>query len=338
MIVFVFYLFAYAVRRFVVKFIEHLAQRTKTDLDNLIVAEIKSPVFSTVVWVGVNIAIISAGLATGIGKFSTPIIMTFILVIWLRVGMNLSSVVFNELSRTTKYFKQVNAGTQPLLTICSKILVLMVSSYTILLIWGINPVGLIASAGVVGIAVGFAAKDSLANLFSGMFILADKPYKLGDYINLDSGERGEVTHIGIRSTRILTRDDIEVSIPNGIMGNAKIINESGGPNLTTRIRITLQVAYGTELESLHSILLKITANHEGISLYPNPRVRVRGFADSGINVQLLCWIDDPRNRGLITHLLYMDVHKTLAEHNIEIPYPRRDVHVFQQDKIQTELE
>ena len=72
---------------------------------------------------------------------------------------------------------------------------------------------MLALAGIVGIAIGFTAKDTLANLFSGVFILADRPYKMGDYVNLESGERGRVTHIGIRSTRILTRDDIEVTVP-----------------------------------------------------------------------------------------------------------------------------
>ncbi|OQW99996.1 MAG: hypothetical protein BWK74_00755 [Desulfobacteraceae bacterium A6] len=86
----------------------------------------------------------------------------------------------------------------------------------------------VASAGIIGLALSFAAKDTLANLFSGVFILADAPYKIGDFIVLDSGERGEVTNIGIRSTRLLTRSDIEITVPNSIMGNTRIINEAGG--------------------------------------------------------------------------------------------------------------
>jgi MscS family membrane protein len=82
----------------------------------------------------------------------------------------------------------------------------------------------LASAGIIGIAVGFAAKDTLANLFSGVFILADSPYKLGDYVVLEDNSRGKVTQIGLRSTRMLTRDDVEVTVPNSIMGNTKIIN------------------------------------------------------------------------------------------------------------------
>ena len=72
-----------------------------------------------------------------------------------------------------------------------------------------------------------------------MFILADAPYKLGDYIVLDTGERGQVTHIGIRSTRLLTRDDVEITVPNSVMGNAKITNEAGGPVLNIEFVLRL---------------------------------------------------------------------------------------------------
>ena len=87
------------------------------------------------------------------------------------------------------------------------------------------------------------------------FILADAPYKIGDFVVLDSGERGEVTHIGIRSTRLLTRDDIQVTIPNSVMGNTKIINESGGPTEKFRIRVIVGVAYGSDIDQVREVLM-----------------------------------------------------------------------------------
>jgi small-conductance mechanosensitive channel len=120
----------------------------------------------------------------------------------------------------------------------------------------------LASAGIVGIAVGFAAKDTLANLFSGVFIMADAPYKIGDYVVLDTGERGEITHIGIRSTRMRTRDDVEVTVPNSIMGNTKIINESGGPYEKYRIRVKVGVAYGSDIDQVEQLLMEIAAANE----------------------------------------------------------------------------
>ena len=106
----------------------------------------------------------------------------------------------------------------PLFDNLAKIAIFGIATYTILSIWEADISGLLAAGGIVGLAVGFAAKDTLANLFSGVFIMADAPYKIGDYVVLESGERGEITHIGIRSTRMMTRDDVEITVPNSVMG------------------------------------------------------------------------------------------------------------------------
>ena len=98
--------------------------------------------------------------------------------------------------------------------------------YLVFLVWDIDLTAWLASAGVIGVAIGFAAKDSLANLLAGVSILADAPFSVGDYIRFDDGLRGKITHIGIRSTRILTEDAIEIVIPNGIIRNARVTNES----------------------------------------------------------------------------------------------------------------
>ena len=99
----------------------------------------------------------------------------------------------------------------------------------------------------------------MANLFSGIFIVADATYKIGDYIVIDSGERGMVTNLGMRSTRLVTRDDVEVTIPNAVIANAKIVNESGGPWEKERIRVPVGVAYGTDTRKVDGILREIAA-------------------------------------------------------------------------------
>ena len=180
---------------------------------------------------------------------------------------------------------------------------------------------------MLGIAVGFAAKDTLANLFSGVFIVADAPYKLGDYIILDSGERGMVTHVGLRSTRLLTRDDIEITVPNSVMGSAKIINESGGPYTKMRVRVKVGVAYGCDVDHVCETLLAVCEEHEGLCKDPAPRVRMRGFGDSSLDFELLAWIEQPVDRGRTAHELYMETYKKFAAENIEIPFPQRDLHI-----------
>jgi small-conductance mechanosensitive channel len=180
---------------------------------------------------------------------------------------------------------------------------------------------------VVGIAVGFAARDTLANLFAGFFIIADAPYQVGDYVVLDTGERGEVTRVGIRSTRLLTRDDVEVIIPNSLMAGTKIINESGGRWVKFRIRTAVGVAYGSDVDAVVALLEGVARMNEAVCRDPEPRVRMRGFGDSSLNFELLCWVDHPSERGLVTHELFMAIYKALNAAGIEIPFPQRDLWV-----------
>jgi small-conductance mechanosensitive channel len=160
-----------------------------------------------------------------------------------------------------------------------------------------------------------------------VFILADAPYKLGDFIVLDSGERGMVTHIGIRSSRILTRDDVEVTIPNSIMGNIKIINESGGPHEKYRIRIKVGVAYGSDVDKVQSVLLDVARSNPDVCRSPAPRVRFRRFNDSSLDHELLCWVHQPVQRGRVSHVLNSEVYKRFIQEGIEIPFPQQDVHI-----------
>lgn len=160
----------------------------------------------------------------------------------------------------------------------------VVASYAILLVWDINITGLVASAGILGLALGFAAQDTIGNLFAGIAILADRPYKIGDFIILDTGERGKVTRIGLRSTSLLTRDDVEVSIPNGVMGSSKIVNEAGGPPGRYRIRTQVSAAYGSDIELVVEVLMAAAYDHRHTLAHPAPRVRFRTFGDSGLDL------------------------------------------------------
>lgn len=313
------------IRLYALNLIQKLTSQTSTELDDQIIAELRDPIFNTVLWFGLIVATKSTGYVDGLAAYISPIALSMIVLTWTRAALSVSGKLIVVMSRDDSRFKKMDVRTEPLLIISSKIMLMIMCAYLVLIIWGINPVGLLASAGIVGIAVGFAAKDTLANLFSGVFILADRPYKLGDYVNLDSGERGKVTHIGIRSTRLITRDDIEVTIPNGVIGNQKIVNENGGSGHSMRIRLDLQCAYEADLEHVEEVLMTLISTHQEIKKYPSPRVRFRGFGDSGINLQLMGWIDEPQDRGRISHMLYKDIHATFRKHNIEIPYPKREL-------------
>ncbi len=223
--------------------------------------------------------------------------------------------------------KLVQTGMLALIKNVSKVVLFMLAVYFMFLAWDINVTAWVASAGIVGLALSFAARDTLSNLFAGVSIVMDAPYKTGDFIILDTGQRGVVTNIGLRSTRIMTRDDIEITIPNGVIGNSTITNEAGGPSEKHRIRISVGVAYGSDMDHVIATLEKVAADHEEVCSNPAPRVRFRAFGESSLDFELLCWIDRPVDRGRLRHELGVNVYKAFAASDIQIPFPQRDLHV-----------
>jgi small-conductance mechanosensitive channel len=253
------------------------------------------------------------------------ILLSILVLQLIRAALKASSIGLEMLGRIRNRFAIVEERTIPLFDLMLTVIIVAIGSYALLQVWNIDATAWLASAGVIGIAVGFAARDTLANLFAGFFIIADAPYKHGDYVVLDSGERGEVTKVGIRSTRLLTRDDVEITIPNSVIANAKILNESGGRWVKYRIRIKVGVAYGSDVDQVIRVLQTVAEEQTKVCHTPSPRVRMRGFGDSSLDFELLCWIEHPVNRGVISHELYMAIYKAFAEHEIEIPFPQRDL-------------
>jgi len=304
-----------------------VAERTTTDLDDKLIELAQHPIFITIFFGGLVVAIRGLGLPLAFTEITIQVLQTVAVLVWIQAALPCARLLLEGLSRMKDRFEFIEDRTIPLFDIITKLLIIGGGSYAFLTVWNIDPMPWIASAGVLGIGVSLASKDTLANLFAGVSILVDKPYKLGDFIILDSGERGMVTHVGVRSTRLETRDDVEITLPNAAIANAKIINETGGKWERERIRIKVGVAYGSDVDQVCEILKKIAIDHEHICLDPSPRVRMRAFGDSSLDFELLCWIDEPVLRGKLSHLLYMDVYKTFMKEGIEIPFPQRYVHL-----------
>ena len=320
-----FFVLSWFVRLVVIAGLAKLFARSSSDLDDVVLENLKKPIFTTTLFLGFILSVQVAQLPYGSG-FLINVFASIIVVSLMLATLRLSTAVLDKLVRSDRA-TLIEPRTTPLFDLVFKLVTILVASYSLLLVWGINPVGWLASAGIVGIAVGFAAKDTLANLFSGLFILADSPYKIGDYINLDSGERGEIVGIGMRSTRLLTRSDVEITVPNAVIANAKITNESGGPYQKMRIRLPVGAAYGSDVDQVHDVLLKIGQDNPETCSDPEPLVRMRGFGASSLDFELLCWIEEPKDRGRISHDLLMAIYKGFAEEGIEIPYSKHDIYI-----------
>ncbi|OUS28160.1 mechanosensitive ion channel protein [Thalassotalea sp. 42_200_T64] len=318
---------AWVLDKVIMAWVRKLTSKTNAEFDDKLVELLHKPMFYSILVFGLSIASSVIQLPEEITSVLFPVLFTFLLLLWTLFGLRITKIILKRMAINEKHFHLLHNQTLPLFENLALIIILALSVYYIFSSWDIDMSAWLASAGIVGIAVGFAAKDTLANLFSGVFIMADAPYKIGDYIVLETAERGEVTHIGLRSTRILTRDNIEVTIPNSVMGNTKVINESGGPSTKYRIRAQIGTAYGTDIDLVEKVLLAVAHNNDAICSHPDPVVRFRTFGGSSLDFELMGWITEPALRGRILHQLNSAIYKTFADHDIEIPYAKQDVYI-----------
>ena len=308
------------------RMVARVVRRSSTDLDDRLVELLHRPIFVSFVLIGLGFATLRLQLPEKVQFATLAALKTIAIFLWysfLRHGTDLAANV----ARAKRTSKLVESGMLQLLQNVIKVVMFALFVYFLFLAWEIDLTAWVASAGIVGLALSFAARDSLSNLFAGVSIVADAPYKTGDFIILETGERGVVTHIGLRSTRLLTRDDVEITIPNGVIGNSKIINEAGGPTQKHRIRVAVGVSYGSDIDHVIEVLEKVASDHDEVCENPAPRVRFRRFGESSLDFELLCWIGQPVDRGRLRHDLHCAVYKAFVSSNIQIPFPQRDLHV-----------
>ena len=323
---------AWIFNSFIITFLKRMALKTKHTFDDYLVEALHTPLYYSLLLLGFSSATLVLELGDAAESILFSSIQTLVLIIWVGFLLKTTKVLLKRVARDKKRVHFLHPQTLPLFENLANISIIVLAVYFIFSAWHVDMTAWLASAGIVGIAVGFAAKDTLANLFSGVFILADAPYKIGDYVVLDTGERGAITHIGMRSTRLMTRDDVEVTVPNSMMGNTKIINESGGGTERSRIRIKVGVAYGSDIDKVRDILMKIAKEHEETCDDPEPRVRFRLFGASSLDFELLCWIHQPVDRGRVLDAINCKIYKAFQKEGVEIPYSKHDLYIKEMPK------
>jgi small-conductance mechanosensitive channel len=196
---------------------------------------------------------------------------------------------------------------------------------------GLNIMPFVAGAGVVGIAIGFAAKDTLSNVIAGVLLLIDRPFEVGDRIEVWSAPAntatwGDVAHIGLRATKIRTTDNIVIIIPNNEIMMRDIINYTA-ISKDIRVRIPIGIAYDADVGKAKELIKMVSLELDWVKRAPEPKVVVKSFGDSAINLEARVWISRPRKRiDTISHITDR-VKEVFQQEGIEIPFPKRDVYI-----------
>ncbi len=189
----------------------------------------------------------------------------------------------------------------------------------------------IGAAGVAGIAIGFAAKDTLSNLIAGVLLIVDRPFRVGDRIELWTTPRntatwGDVVEIGLRATKIRNPDNLIFVIPNAVIMQRDIVNyTASGEDI--RLRIPIGIAYDADQAQAKEIIRNVALHTEGVIHDPEPQVILRNFGESSIDLELRVWIDQARQRRAIGDEITERVKAEFDRAGVEIPYAKRDLYI-----------
>jgi len=305
-----------------------IAAHTETDIDDKIIGSLMGPIFYAVLIIGIYASFHALPFTESHFIYIDNLIQTvFIIVASVgvsRVSLILIDSVGKKFAARTK--SALDEEMLPLFKNIARIIIIFVALMLTLAAWDVNVTPLLASAGVLGIALAFAAQSTVANLFGGVAIYFDKPFKIGDRIQLETGEIGDVLEVGIRSSRVRTLDDTLIIIPNDKIANSKIINFHQ-PVPRMNVKINVGVAYGTNPAKVKKILLKIANDSPTALKDPKPQVLFLEHGDFALKFLLIVWVNEPSKKYVAIDEINEGIAREFAREKIDIPFPTQTVYM-----------
>jgi len=255
----------------------------------------------------------------------------FRVILILLVTYIVSRVIQNGLRRFASYRKSMAPSSVYALTRITHYVVMLVGLLIAIASVGIDLTKFAIFASAVGIGVGFGLQNLISNFTAGIMLLFEKTLKVNDFVELESGVTGEVKEINIRSTIITTNDNIDIVVPNSEFVNGRVTNWTMRDTIR-RVKVGFAVAYGTDKELVRKAVLdaasRVPHTLDDGSHKP-PQVWLTEFGDSSLNFELVVWLQpEAVNRPSAVRAAFMwEIHTSLEEYGIEIPFPQRDLHI-----------
>ena len=308
------------------KSLEKLTKRTKTDIDDKILAATGRSIYIILFFIGLKIGLDF----TGILKAHAEILGKLFSIVWVIIGTFLAiettTILISVYGR-----KRLGVGTSYLIQRLTKIGILFVSLIFVLNSIGIEISPLLASLGIAGIAVAFALQDTLTNFFSGLYLTADQPIRPGDYIKVNDNISGTVLDIGWRSTKLRTFDNNIIIVPNKKLGESVIVNYNlHGSKIL--MNVTIDAAYNNSPKKVEKIIYDTTRKvrdkmAEYCSTDYEPVVRFYEFGDSGLKFKVFLEVKKRENQFLVGHELRKALYNSFKKNNIEIPFTTQTIYL-----------
>jgi small-conductance mechanosensitive channel len=304
--------------------------KTTTELDNVLIGSIQFPLRIAIIILGVQIAIaqiekVPETWTAAIEGIFFFIYLALVYVALYRLIGGLSDWYAAEVVEQTetelddKFLSLFRALAYSILTVI--VIIIFLGNF------GIEPSALVTTLGIGTLAVALAAQETLSDFISGFMIMLDQPFTVGDRVALlDIDTWGDVTEIGLRSTRILTRDNRLVSVPNSVIGKGLVVNYSD-PSTVYRVQTHIGVAYGTDIDQARQVMVQAIKAEEWVMHEKPVEALMLEFGDSALIFRVRCWIENYIETRRVIDKMNTALYKALNQSKIEIPMPQRAVHL-----------
>jgi small-conductance mechanosensitive channel len=322
-------IFAKIFNLIVTKYIKKITEKTKTDIDDMLMKVVRKPLYIFIILVGFYFGLKSLSF---FAPYSLGINRIFFIISALLLSLIIARILSVLVSRWLKVQKEFEKTPRLISTVVS-IAIYLIAFLMILRYLNIEITPLVATLGLGGLAVGLALQNTLSNFFAGVHIISDRPINVGDYIEMEGNIAGYVEDIGWRSTRIRTLPNTIVIVPNSKIAESVIVNNYL-PVQEMSIVLQCGVDYGSDLEKVEKVTVdvarKIQQTVPGAVKTFEPFIRYHTFGDSNINFSIILRVEEFVARYLVTHEFFKALKARYDKENIEISWPIRKVYTAKQ--------
>ena len=341
---------------YIPKAIKSLAQKINLSLDKELLNSLRSFIFKLIFFLFILLSIKMLSLSENMSFIFSSIVKSILLL--SLVGF-LLQVVRSLLYKMAKNSKEksndevvsvIQESTLPLFENTALIAFYIVGLYLVFSIWNVDMTALLAGAGIGAMAIGMAAKDTLSDIIAGILILTDAPYRVGDVVYVKGNLKGRVSHIGLRNTRLVTKNNVEVIVPNTIMGTSQIVNESSSKEFGIRIQLDVATAFGEDVEKIKLLLVDSAKMAKRVAKDKEIKAMMIGFEQYALQFRLQCWIGDPEDKGSakgeLMELMYLNFYEAgidialTREQNVTLKHeslPPQEIRITQFPEITQEM-
>jgi len=321
---------AWLARIILKKFLKPLTKKTNTKIDDLIVKNLGSMIFYVVIAIGLKVSLSYVSLES---IYYHSMVETILIVV---ITLLILKIV-NDLATHWKEdwaAKTASTADDRLIPLIEKIIKVIIVALAVIFIfdsWERDISPLLATAGIAGIAISLAVKDSLANVLGGLQLVLDKTFKVGDKVKLESGELGVILDIGLRSTKLRTYDNEVIYIPNGYLANAKIKNYTV-PDLKLRVNVEFGVAYGSDTDKVRDVVVNTLKKMDKVLENPEPAVQFLNMSDFSLDFIARAWVEEYIDAYSMKLNMTDEIYKALNREGISIPFPTHTVYTKKMDE------